>query len=245
MENWFKFWFDNNYLNLYLFKQSEDLTRIQVDFIIETLSLKPIHNILDLGCGIGRHLIEFGKRGYSGIGIDINQDFIDIANEKKENLKNVKFIKMDLRELSFYDEFDVAISLWTSFGYFTDEENLNVLKKINKALKAHGKLLIDIENIYYLINNLPKERWEEVDKEIFILERNNLNINKSRLKTERVILKGENIYRYIRDYRIYTLNEIEIYLKNSGFKLLNFYGGYDKENLNLFSKRLIVIAEKS
>lgn len=40
MEEWFFDFFDENYLNLYLKKQKEDLTLKQVDFIINSLSLK-------------------------------------------------------------------------------------------------------------------------------------------------------------------------------------------------------------
>ncbi|MGB9749530.1 MAG: class I SAM-dependent methyltransferase [Caldisericia bacterium] len=243
MKDWFLNWFDENYLKYNLITQSKDLTKKQVDFIIDVLSLKEKDRILDLGCGIGRHLIEFGKKGIKGVGIDFNKKFINIAKKNKQKNKYIKFINMDIRKINFVDEFDAAISIWTSFGYFKDEENIDLLKKINRSLKKGGKLLIDIENINYLINNLPKERWEN-NMGVYILERNKLNIKSSRVKTIRILIKNNKKYEYIRDYRIYTLVEIKNYLENSGFKLTTFYGGYEKEELNLFSKRLIMISEK-
>lgn len=243
MEDWFFNFFDENYLTLYLKKQREELTSTQVNFIIKSLSLKKGMRILDLGCGIGRHIIELGKRGFFGVGVDFNEKYIEIANKSKGDLHDIQFIKMDMREISFLDEFDAALSMWTSFGYFSDEENLFLLKKINQSLKPHGKFLLDIENIFYMLKNLPKERWEK-ENDFYILERNELNFKTSRLKTERVIIKGEIFKTYTRIYRIFTLKEIELYLKSSSFKVLNVYGGYDGEEYSIQSKRLIVISEK-
>lgn len=243
MEEWFFDFFDENYLNLYLKKQKEDLTLKQVDFIINSLSLKKEDSVLDLGCGIGRHIIELGKRGIFGVGIDFNEKYIEIANKLKGDLQNVQFIKMDMRKINFERVFDAALSMWTSFGYFSDEENLSLLKKINYSLKEKGKFLLDIENIFYMLRNLPKERWEKED-DFYILERNELSFRSSRLKTERVIIKDGIIKTYTRIYRIYTLKEIELYLEKAGLKVLNYYGGYDGEEYSIQSKRLIVISEK-
>ncbi|MBC7194491.1 MAG: class I SAM-dependent methyltransferase, partial [Caldisericia bacterium] len=80
MENWFFDFFDDNYLKIYLEKQDPLLTKKQVDLIINELSLNAFDKTLDLGCGIGRHLIEIGKRGFFGVGIDFNERYIDLAN---------------------------------------------------------------------------------------------------------------------------------------------------------------------
>lgn len=243
MENWFFDFFDDNYLKIYLEKQDPLLTKKQVDLIINELSLNAFDKTLDLGCGIGRHLIEIGKRGFFGVGIDFNERYIDLANRLKGNLKNIEFRKMDMREIDFENEFDGAISMWTSFGYFSDEENLFLLKKINRALKRGKRFLLDIENIYYMLKNLPKERWEKKEN-YFLLERNELNLKTSRLTTERFVIKENEVKSYKRIYRIYTLKEIELYLKEAGFLILKIFGGYEKEKLDSQSKRLIIISEK-
>lgn len=243
MEEWFFDFFDENYLELYLEKQKEELAIKQVDFIINSLSLKKEDRVLDLGCGIGRHIIELGKRGIFAVGVDFNEKYIEIANKLKGDLENVQLIKMDMREINFEKEFDAAISVWTSFGYFANEENLFLLKKINLSLKENGKFFLDIENIFYMLKNLPRERWEKVD-DFYILERNDLNFKTSRLKTERVIIKNGVIKTYTRIYRIFTLKEIELYLNKSGFKIINCFGSYEGEEYSIQSKRLIVISEK-
>ena len=243
MKKWYFNWFDENYLKYNLITQSEELTKKQVDFIIDVLFLKEKDKILDLGCGIGRHLIELGKRGIKGTGIDFNEKYINIAKKSIKDNKDIEFINMDIRDIDFVNEFDGAISIWTSFGYFEDEENFDLLRRIYKALKKGGKFLLDIENIYYLVNNLPKERWEKKEG-MYILEKNKINLRTSRLKTERIFIKNGKTYEYIRNYRIYSLSEIKNYLEEAGFRIISCYGGYEKEELNLFSKRLEIVSEK-
>jgi SAM-dependent methyltransferase len=51
-----------------------------------------------------------------------------------------------MRKFDLKREFDVALSWFTSFGYFEDKENLIVLKNINKHLREKGLLLLDIPN---------------------------------------------------------------------------------------------------
>jgi len=240
---WFKEWFDENYLELFLKTQSEELTKKQVDFIIDTLKLNKGDRVLDVGCGIGRHLIELAKRGIKGVGIDVIDRFIEIAQRNKKDL-DIEFFKMDERKMDFLEEFDGAISMWTSFGYFSDEENLSVLRKIQKALKPDGRFLLDIENVYYLIKNLVRERWERKG-DVFLLEKNKFSITNGRIKTKRIIINEGKVFEYERIYRIFTKKEIEEYLSLSGFRVINAFGDYGKEPLKENSKRFIVLAEKS
>jgi len=50
---------------------------------------------------------------------------------------------MDMRSLPYNNEFDVILNWYTSFGYFTDEENKIVIQNFYKALTKKGILIID------------------------------------------------------------------------------------------------------
>lgn len=239
---WFKKWFDKNYLELFLMLQSKKRTEKQAELIMDTLNLNKGYIVLDVGCGIGRHLIELAKKGIKGVGIDVVEEFIKVAEENKGDL-DIKFLTLDERKMNFSNEFDGAISMWTSFGYFSDEENLSILKKINRALKMGKRFLLDIENVYYLIKNLVKERWERKDN-LFLLEKNKFSINDGRIRTKRVIIKEGRIFEYKRVYRVFTKREIEEYLNLSGFKIIYVFGNYDREPLRENSKRLVIVSEK-
>ncbi len=50
---------------------------------------------------------------------------------------------MDMRDISYREEFDIVLNWYTSFGYFTDEENKKVLRNFYNVLTRNGILIID------------------------------------------------------------------------------------------------------
>lgn len=85
-------WYKNNW-TLDIKNQSwvEEIEK-QVDFIIETLSLKGKERIFDLVCGFDRHSLAFARKGFSVVGVDITKDYIeDAVNSAKDS-----FLKLNL-----------------------------------------------------------------------------------------------------------------------------------------------------
>jgi SAM-dependent methyltransferase len=121
----------------------------ECDFIEQELKSDKTLRILDVGCGTGRHAIELSKRGYHVTGIDLSESQLARAREKAalHDLK-INFIRQDARNLSFHDEFDLAIMLCE--GGFplmeTDEMNFQILKSVTKSLKAKGKFIFTTLN---------------------------------------------------------------------------------------------------
>ncbi len=96
--------------------------------------------ILDLGCGNGR-LHPFLKNfGYDIVGVELNEELIKEAKQKNPN---VKYIQKDMREIDFKEEFDVVLSWFTSLFYFSDKENREMIKRINRALRKGGLFILD------------------------------------------------------------------------------------------------------
>lgn len=52
--------------------------------------------------------------------------------------------------LDFKNKFDIVLLLFTSFGYFSDEENFRVLKNVYAALKPSGHFVLDVPNTEFL-----------------------------------------------------------------------------------------------
>lgn len=117
-------------------------TKRQVDFIIDKLDLKGTERILDLACGFGRHSLEFARRGYEVVGVDITKDYVEYANEQagKEQL-DASFICKDIRELTFENEFDVVLNMADgAIGYLEDdEENKKIFAAVASSLKKRRK----------------------------------------------------------------------------------------------------------
>ena len=132
----------------------------ECDFIEKEINYNKSLRIIDIGCGTGRHSIEFTKRGYKVIGIDLSESLLERAKEKvKARNLQIDFQKHDARNLPFRNEFDLVIMLCE--GAFplmeTDEMNYEILKNVAKSLKNHGKLIFTTLNgLFPLFNSVEK-----------------------------------------------------------------------------------------
>lgn len=155
---------------------SSEQTAKDIAFIVKTLNLKKRAKLLDLGCGHGRHSIALAEHGYRVTGLDYSRDFIELARkEAKAKGVSAQFVRQDMREIAYEAEFDAVISFFSSFGYFAnDEDNQLILQKIAKALKPGGNLLIDLNSLgrtlrRYLVNG----RYDE-KRQVFTLTRDRI-----------------------------------------------------------------------
>jgi len=244
---WWKNYFDEIYLEIYSFLDNPELNQKQADFIEKALELEKGMKILDLACGQGRHAIELAKKGYNITGLDYSDYLLKVARERagKENVR-INFVKGDMRNIPFENEFDAVYNFFTSFGYFSDEENFKVLKEINKCLKKGGKFLIDSSNPIRVIKELMPQTWFEVENRIYCLEKSEIDYINMRIKLERVILRnGKEIDRKVHYVRVYTPAELSYLMKLAGLKPIEFYGDWrDFSEYDENSRRLIIIAEK-
>jgi len=242
---WYDEFFKEDYLKIYLPFLTEERTKTDVDFIIDVLGLSPGSKILDLACGFGRHTIPLAKMGYDMTGLDYTEKFIQMAEEKakKENLQ-IEFLVGDMRKIPFENHFAGVISYFTSFGFFSDEENFEVLRGVSKALKEEGKFLLEIMNRDILVKNFQSKDWHRTEDGTLVLEERNWDLKTGKLKNSITILdkKGERERWF--EVRLYTLDELNYLLEKVGLKIIETYGRKDKSPYKVDSPRLIVLSQK-
>ncbi|MFN3699238.1 MAG: class I SAM-dependent methyltransferase, partial [Dictyoglomus sp.] len=134
--NWEAVFEPEDYFYFYEDLLTDEQTQIEVDFIRRELDLKEPKKILDVACGYGRHANRLALYGHYVIGLDINEKFLTMAREEAERLKvKVEYLFKDIRDMDYEEEFDAVISMFTSFGYYEDEDNFKILKNVSRALK--------------------------------------------------------------------------------------------------------------
>ncbi|HKJ34879.1 MAG TPA: methyltransferase domain-containing protein, partial [Balneolales bacterium] len=145
--SWFEEWFDSPlYEKMYANRDDKEAAQL-ADLLKEVMPAEQYSEILDLGCGRGRHSINFAERGYHVTGIDLSEVAIQKARSKAKKMNlDIEFIVGDMRK-PLDRTFDGIINLFTSFGYFRDdEENRKVLRAMQKMLRTDGLLVIDYLN---------------------------------------------------------------------------------------------------
>jgi 2-polyprenyl-3-methyl-5-hydroxy-6-metoxy-1,4-benzoquinol methylase len=136
-------------------------TTHEVDFILETTGAEAGSAFIDVGCGPGRHSLELARRGMHVTGVDVSQDFIDIAQRQAaaESLFNTEFQRLDARDLSnhasLHAKFDFAICLCQgAFGLMVDDQHdVEILAGIRRSLKDNGVLVLSAFNAYFSVKH--------------------------------------------------------------------------------------------
>jgi SAM-dependent methyltransferase len=243
---WFEEVFDEDYLRTLPFLRPDQTLR-EVEFIAASLNCPASGELLDIGCGYGRHAIELVQRGFNVTGLDLSLPLlIRAADEAQRRALSVNFVHADMREMAFEKQFDGAYCMLTSFGYFDEEANLRVAERIGRALKPGARLLLDIVNRDYVVGDLPVRVWWE-GTGCVVLEEVDFNFHTSRINTHRSIVfdDGRQLEQEL-SIRAYSLHEIGRLLRQAGFRVTDVSGHLATRGdfFGSASRNLLVLAEK-
>ncbi|OGP81105.1 MAG: hypothetical protein A2Z13_07950 [Deltaproteobacteria bacterium RBG_16_64_85] len=239
---WFETIFDERYPEL--FGPIEGNAEEEVEEILGFLRLPAGAAVEDLGCGRGRHAIPLARRGYRVAGVDISENMLRLARSRAEREGvQVEWVKEDMRTFCRQDAFDLALSLFTSFGYFSDAENQTVLDNIGKSLKQGGALLLDLRNA-----GKGLLRLEDLDKTMKVPSgslRMSVRFDRRtmRAKAEHTLTRPDGIrISSAFDVRVYSMEELWKMLRRAGMEVRDFYGSLSGAPFTDESTRLVTLA---
>jgi SAM-dependent methyltransferase len=228
-------------------KISDAFIKREVRFIEESLGVEKGGALLDLGCGTGRHANELARQGYEVVGFDLSLPMLARAGEEaQENGTKINFMQGDMREMTFDEQFDGVYCWNTSFGYFEEDKNAQVVDRVHQALKGGGLFLLDVINRDFLVRQAPSLAWFEGDGCV-CMDEMNIDFITSRMKVKRTMMLDDGRSREIEyTIRIYTLSELGKILHDHGFKVREVSGGLAAPGVFFGneSPRVIVLAEK-
>ncbi len=235
----------NDYLYFYSEALTDERTEAEVNALVRLLKLDGPKKILDLACGFGRHTNLLAALGHSMTGIDLTPGFLEIARRDAIQRKvEVRYQQGDMRSISFEDEFDCVMLLFTAVGYFCDEENLKVMINARKALKPGGLLIFDTLNRDVFLKEMRP--YYVVEKEgNLMIDRTSFDSLQGRLYNKRIVFRDG--VRKDKPFftRLYNPNEIRALVHQAVLELLHIYGGWNAEELSSESRRMVIIARKS
>jgi SAM-dependent methyltransferase len=241
---WWKKYFSEDYLKLY--RHDEGESSREVSAVIRMLQLQEGQRVLDLACGFGRHSVLLAQKGFNVTGYDLSDSFLKKAKEIADSLLVGLDLKQgDMREIPYEEEFDAVINMFTAFGFFDrEDEDLEVLKGVYKALKPGGQFLMDVINREFALADLSHRRWTN-ENSSYLLEERFFDYFNSRLElTNRLILADGQIKEADYSIRLYTLTEMLDMFNEANLVLTDVYGNFDGELYSARSPRMILVATK-
>lgn len=128
---------------------SFDLTRKKpwkqvVSFI---QSIAPIDNLLDIGCGNGRHIISSSSMVKNVIGIDISTNLLKITKRHilKQEIRNVSLIHASSLDIPIAsNSVDVILYIASLHNISGQTNRLISLRELRRILKSQGKAMISV-----------------------------------------------------------------------------------------------------
>ena len=150
-----------------------------------------------------------------------------------------------MRRMEFENEFDGIVCLFTSFGYFdSDEEDLNVLRRMTRALRTGGRLVLDIENRDGLLMRYQHRDWWQTKKGDYVMEHRRFDPVRGQGHTRIVLVSNGTTQQHDLLVRWYSVPELERMFREVGLNMVNLYGGLDGSEFTLDAIRLVAVARK-
>jgi SAM-dependent methyltransferase len=243
---WFRHFFDASYVAALRDEKPFRQTRLEVDFVLRSLHPPEGARILDLPCGYGRHAALLARRGFHVVGVDLSIAMLAEARRRSTEGPRLRFRRGDMRRIAYREEFDAVINLYTSFGYFTPAQNVAALRRMARALRPGGRLLIDHRDPAYDAG-LPRRLWYRTGKTRFVLEDRRVDRRtKITDSTQLIVITGRRwVAQKTLRFQEFSLPQWRRMLRRVGLRFLRAYSGYDGRPYRAGSTgRLILVAEK-
>ena len=202
-------------------------------------------DLLDVPCGYGRHAIPLTRAGFQVTGVDRSPTLLSEAT-RRAGEDGPQLVEADYRELPFADEsFDAALNLFTSLGFYGDEEDVKALAEIGRVLRPGGRLVIETMHRDLLIHIYREHNWHLVGQGRILLEQRTFDAASGVAQTTQTLIET-NGERDSRSYsvRVYTATELVAMLLRAGFAEAKCYGDLDGGPFDT-QTRLIIVARRA
>lgn len=201
---------------------------------------------LDLCCGPGRHAIALAKLGFQVTAVDITPFLLKKGKElgAREGLE-IEWIEGDMKSFRREESYDLAVNLFTSFGFFEkEEENRAVLANMFQSLKKRGVAVLDMMGKEILAQRFQETRSRSLPDGSLFIEKNEIIHSWRKVKNHWILIKdGAAKERYFHLW-IYSAQEMKTMLEDVGFQEIEIYGNLEGAPYDIKAERLILVAKK-
>lgn len=246
MQEWFEddaFW---TKLYPYLFPEKRfDIAEQDVRNVLELAGLEK-GDVLDLACGPGRHAVALAKEGFSVTGVDLSPFLLRKANglARSESV-NIEWARGDMRSFVRPNAFDLAINLFTSFGYFDDRrDDVKVLRNIHESLRDEGVLVMEMAGKECIANRFAPTASHKLAEDRILIERRQVMDEWTRIRNEWIVVEAGAATTFQFEVTAYSGQELKDRLFEVGFCEVEVFGGLDRSEYGLNAERLVAVARK-
>ncbi len=241
-DDWYRDAFDEYYADLYSHRDKEEAAEF-----VRTLGGEFCltgARVLDLACGAGRHVEALSESGAAPVGGDLSAALLREA----QLVTAAPLVRADMRYLPFGPEvFHGAISMFTSFGYFSHlEDELAVLGEIRRVLVPDGWFVIDYMNSTFVRGSLDPRSVREVGG-LRVIEERSVDQDGIRVMKRVRLFDGDRMLKeYVEAVRLLEREDLSGMLDAAGLRPLKYIGDYSGGAFSeRRSERMIALCRRS
>lgn len=234
-------WYDRFFRHEYLAFDDHPETDLELDFIRQVIPVGPGTRVLDLACGYGRHAVPLAE-SCSVVGLDRSPVMLARAGAEPGS---ARFLRGDMRRLPLKSSsFNAVLSLFSSFGYFDDEnENYGVLRGIAECLVPGGRFLIETVNREFVVrHSAPQQVYRP--GAMTLIEERSFDPVSSRTHVDVTVFEDGRETQLHHSIRIYAYTELDMLLESVGLRPKHVWGSFRGEAYTVDSPQTIVLAER-
>ena len=187
-----------------------------------------ISSLIDLGCGSGRHTVEFARQGLRVTGVDRSPDMLAEARRRSVG---AEWIESDIVHYRAGRPVDAAVALFHVFSYLAAGEQIETfLANVAQSLEPGGLFLFDFWYGPAVLAQKPAVRVKRMESEayeilrtaepVLIDEKNIVEVHYT------VIIRGKkdgSVQTITESHtmRYFFIPEVEQWLGRAGFRMLD------------------------
>jgi SAM-dependent methyltransferase len=202
--------------------------------------------VLDLACGPGRHAVPFAQRGFQVTAVDCTSLLLEKARGYAADRRvAIEWVEQDMRQFRRPEMFDLAVSLFTSFGFFDDAaENERVLANVHASLRSGGQFVIDVAGKEVIARRYQPVAVSELPEAGLMVQRRTIIDNWSRIANEWSFVRKGVVRSVEFCVWVYSGKELADMLTGVGFSHVALFGGLDGSPYGTDARRLVALARK-
>ena len=202
-------------------------------------------DLIDVPCGYGRHAVPLASDGYRVTGVDNSPTLLAEARRRGGD-DGPQLVEADYRELPFPDEsFDAALNLFTSLGFYGDDEDTKALTEIHRVLRPARRLVIETMHRDRLVRGFREQDWRLVGEGRLLLEQRSFDAASGVAQTTQTLIDtggGRDSRTF--SVRVYAATELVAMLLRAGFAEAKCYGDLDGGQFGT-NTRLVIVARRA
>ncbi len=117
------------------------MTEEMLDYLFSLINCS-IPKIADIGCGTGIVSRQLVERGAKLVGVDIDSEMLEVARGHYNN--EIEYIEAAAEKLPLIDQYFDAVTAFSSFHWFTNDQAMLEMKRI---LKPDGLIFVTNRNL--------------------------------------------------------------------------------------------------